>query len=305
MKPRILRALLVLGAVVSGGTPSRAAPRKLLFDQIGAALSSRDRVRLEERLQVATTRLGNPIVVVIARRLYLETASELAERMFAEAGLGEHPRSNAVLLLVAVHNHAAAIATGKGNAGIVPEIDASRITQALLRSSQSPHALPGALARAIDALVLSAEATVRRRRPLEIEDEDPPRAEKTTPDSADSRHRFAAPGLALAELGGDAGAPASIPAVASDNPGAVAPQGQDNRPGQTGNDGNDGEPEQHGKGGSLFPIGIGLAVAFVVAMALRRRQHFVSSRPTRPPERRSGPRSFLEDKRNRRNPRDR
>lgn len=274
MKPRILRALVVLGAVVSGGTPSRAAPRELLSDQI-RALPSRERVRLEERLQVATSRLGNPIVVVIARPLHLETASELAERMFAERGLGEQPQSNAVLLLVAVHDHAAAIATGKGNAGIVPEIDASRITQALLRGSQLPHALPGALARAVDAIVVSAEATVRRRRPLEIEDEDPQSAGKTTPD----------------------------PGPKDDRPGQTEQIGQI---GQTADDGSDGKPEQHGKEGSLFHIGIGLAIAFVVAMALRRRQHFVSSRPTRPPERRSGPRSFLEDKRNhRRNPRDR
>jgi hypothetical protein len=72
-------------------------------------------------------------------------------------------------LLVAPRAGRAALETGKGEAGIVPEIDARRITADLVRTlgrHTSTTTLANALGEAADRIAESVLATRERRRPL-------------------------------------------------------------------------------------------------------------------------------------------
>ena len=240
-------------------------------------LSPRERSDLERRLQKARTRLGSPVFVLITDRLRHETAAEMAERVFAER-IMEHgsggPQSNPVLLVVAVHNHAAAIATGKGNAGIVPEMDAARISRNLV--SPNPHrTFKEKLARAVDAIVESAEATAARRRPLSGQDEDLPPAD-------------AQPGGAAAPLPSAEAPPTSDHATPK-------PQTDGGSP-TTGLDRAARDRVPKGIGPSRVPLAVGVSVLLVLGLALRRRRQIAATRPDlkfgdRAGKRREGPSS--------------
>jgi uncharacterized membrane protein YgcG len=109
---------------------------------------------------------------------------------------------------VSLQDRRAAIETGKGAAGIVPEIDARAITTELARNL-SPANLPEHLWRALDAIVGSARATRERRQPLVPDDEPAARpvdsgtatdAEAGAPDPAPGEAPGAPPGRTRSRL---------------------------------------------------------------------------------------------------------
>lgn len=180
----VLPTLLVVFAwgsvarAASPGSPKPGAPRMfgVVSDDAGLLGTGPSLAALRDRVQSATARAALPIEVAIvggtASSQGAEGASleEVARRRFDERPPSEGA-SDAVLLLVAPRAAQAVLETGKGEAGIVPEIDARRITadlRRLLARHASAASLTLALADAADRVADSALATRERRRPLAV-----------------------------------------------------------------------------------------------------------------------------------------
>jgi len=160
----------------AAATAAETAPRPLgaLRDDRGLLGGGPNAASLHDRVAGAAARAGMPIVVVIvggapsARGAGMANLEEAARLRFAEEKLSEEA-SDAVLLLVAPRAGRAVLETGKGEAGIVPQIDGRRITADLARALDrhaSTTKLARALAEAVDRIADSALATRDRRRPL-------------------------------------------------------------------------------------------------------------------------------------------
>jgi TPM domain len=171
------------------GTPGVGAlaspPPELLFGAEGggaAGLSGRDQASVRRALDRASRTLGSPVAIELVAHLpspgpELDAATRAA---FEGHGFGARA-GDPVVLLVSVHDRRAAIETGKGPAGIVPEIDARTITAELARGLTRTN-LADHLDHAVVAIVRSAEATHERRRPLARDE--PPRAVPPLADGA-------------------------------------------------------------------------------------------------------------------------
>jgi len=246
--------LLALGTGV-GATQAGAGPREGVADE-GRLLTSSQRAALERSLRAQATTSGSPLTILLVPRLaHHDSIAALARRTFADDGL-DAPGPPRVLLVVAAHERQAAIETGQGPAGIVPEVDSRRIV-ARLESALTHRRLAPLLDQAVTAIGDSARATAERRRPLP-----PEPAERAAP---------------VAPVG-----------VTGAAPGA-------NGTG-TGPDGSPVPPAQPGKaGGRSLTTTAGLvSAAVVIGLALRRGRRLAEERaaqpPPRPPERK-GPRA--------------
>lgn len=150
-----------LAATGAGATDSVGVP--LLVDE-ARILKPAERAKLEARLADAQAAIDSPVIIHIIKEVQAGGIVTEAHRRFTErklASLGKNP----VLLLFAANQRTAALETGKGAAGIVPELEA----RTLLRRLEARWAQRGPLAaldRAIDDIVESAEETSERRRPL-------------------------------------------------------------------------------------------------------------------------------------------
>lgn len=249
MTSRILGILPIVVAGIAMVAPivAAAATNGRIWDD-SHRLSSRQRMDLDRRLASAARRLGSPVFILVTNRLQRETAASLAARAFTERTLSGAGESNPVLLVVSVGDRAAAIETGKGNAGIVPEIDANQITKDLMHRLR--HGDPSqALARAIEAIVVSAEATAVRRRPLPP-DEEPPAPAGPNPAAAGAREVDTAGGVEIPDAG--------------QGTAKVTPEH---------------DPSETGRRRSRLPIAVGIAVLVLLALALRRRRQLTSPRP--------------------------
>ena len=169
-------AALALARPGSAAGPVSSDPRPLgsLRDDSGLLNRGPAAETLRARVAGAAMRAGLPIAIVLvgatdsAREIAPASLGDAARAHFAEQGLSEGT-NDAVLLLVAPRAGQAVIETGKGEAGIVPEIDARRITAALTRTlghHASTTTVGRALAEAADRIADSVLATRDRRRPL-------------------------------------------------------------------------------------------------------------------------------------------
>lgn len=161
-------------AAAAEPVPPARPPVGSFVDESGLLGRGAGLATLRERVVRAATRGELPIAIVVvghpgsSRQADAASLEASARARFAEEGLSEGT-SDAVLLLVAPRAGQAVLETGKGEAGIVPEIDARRITADLKRRlgrRASPTTLGGALADAADHIADSALATRERRRPL-------------------------------------------------------------------------------------------------------------------------------------------
>lgn len=185
-----VRPVLVMAALLGWSSPAalastetKTAGQQRLWDHVHL-LSASDRLQLDQQVNGAERRLGSPLYLFIVAKLRNETAAQMAERTLralvevqGDAGRDDGAGPNPLLLLLSIEDRAAAIATGKGNAGLVPEVDAAIITSRLLAGRPRSeggidHRWTAAIAGAIDAMVTSAEATAARRRPLSADDDD-------------------------------------------------------------------------------------------------------------------------------------
>ena len=190
-------AILVTSAVprpASAAGAALSAPRPVGSVQDDGGLLGRGPVLaiLRDRVIGAATRAGLPIAIVLvgtagsSRQIDPASLEQTARTRFAEQGLADGA-DDAVLLLVAPRAAQSVLETGKGEAGIVPEIDARRITADLrraLRPRLSATALAGALAKTVDQIADSALETRERRRPLSA----PPPDERAEASAPSSRH---------------------------------------------------------------------------------------------------------------------
>jgi hypothetical protein len=155
-----------------------------------------------------------------------------------------------ILLLLSPRDHEAAIETGMGNAGLVPEIDARRIAARLV-SRRTAGSTGHALLEAVAAIVDSVEATRERRTPLPAGDADvDPRAAAHGNGLPAGPEPQAAPtAMRDAGIAGAGEAPTSIP-----TPG----------------------------GRSRLPLAATIAGLVLLALALRRRRQMAATRPSPP-----------------------
>lgn len=248
---------LCLAAIVVG-TPFLAAPavargstrgtqqalERRVWDE-SRQLSSHERAVLESQLEKADHRVGSPVFLLLVGKLHHETAAAVGAHAFLTRSIASGNGSDPVLLVVSLGDRAAAIETGKGNAGIVPEIDAQRITKDLSTHLSTSRQVK-ALARAIAAIGESAEATSARRRPL------PP-----DPVPADAPREATVPDSELPDLATDGGprGDAGTPQIA-EKPPASHPSGS----------------------GSKLPLAATIAGLLLLALAVRRRRQIASGR---------------------------
>ena len=232
-------AVLASGASARAAPPEHAAPAAVIADP-DHLLAPSERGSLERSLRGEAVASGSPLSILVVARLRHETADELARRTFISEGL-DAPGPPRVLLVVAARERRAAIETGQGVAGIVPEIDARRIV-GRLQSSLGHHRLAAALDEAVAAIAASARATAERRRPA--------------PPDPQEAHPAAAPGS---------------PAGVTDR----APQANETEPKPEATPAA-GSPA--GSGRSLMPAGYVLAGLIVLALALRRRRRNAEDR---------------------------
>lgn len=262
---------LTPGAAAGDGTAPRPADDPRVWDA-GHQLPPPVRDELERRLAAAELKGGAPLFLLITDRVYGDSVAEVAATAFAAHGLGRAPARNAVLLAVAVRSREAAVETGKGNAGIVPEVDARRIVKHLTRelSSRQPEA---AIGRAIAALAASAQATAARRTPLPpdplggMADDEPPPApgDGSAPGAASQRMPGSDAGPAGTMHGAGAG-------VDGGGDGGVHPGGP--------------AAAQRGGSRSRLPIAVAIAVVVMLGLALRRRKEMTSTRTPKDDDRR-------------------
>lgn len=226
-------------------------------------LPSAARDDLERQLTAAERTAGVPLFLVVTDRVQGEPIAAWAARTFAERALGDDPGRNAVLLAVALDGGAAAVETGKGNAGIVPEIDARRIVKELSArlSARNPER---AIATAVSQLAASSRATAARRTPLPV----PTREERDEAPVAEAREAGSSLDAAVAD--GAVASGAGVSSKAGD--GGVASSEED--------------PAARRRGRSRLPMAIGLGVLVLVGLALRRRRQVAASRPSDVPDRR-------------------
>lgn len=269
-----------------GEPPSAGAGR--LWDA-GLRLSPRARVEVERHLATAARRVGSPVYLFITDRLHQESATRMAERVFVDRALDGSGTSNPVLLLVAVSDGAAAIATGKGNAGIIPEMDATRITGALI-AHRLGHDLQRPLTRAIDEIAEAGEATAARRRPLSVQDDDlppadpapgpvPPATTTKTDNETDNATDHATGDVAASQV---PGAPGDNGRPSTEGPLGSEIAGRENI--------GDGPPANTPPPASRLPMALGVAALILLGLALRRRRSLKANRPEPPPSLREKPR---------------
>jgi hypothetical protein len=231
------------GAGAYAGAPSAGpAGNGPLWDD-GAMLPARARVELEARLRAAARQTGIPITILVVAKLPGgPSIADVARSEFDARGLGTRA-ADAVLLAIAPRERRAAIETGKGPAGIIPEIDAEAIIARLRATVRSPLPIRE-LDAAIDRIVASVTATIERRRPLPHE----PTPAQAVPPAA-LLPSGTPPGSDEDQGGGD-GSPAS---------GAT-------RPGAT------GTGTSPSRGRSLLPTAVAVSGLLLVGLALRQRR---------------------------------
>jgi len=250
-------AIVVVAITVSSraaATPDDAGPGSLLTDQ-AHLLTGQERTALERLLRAKVVESGALLAVLVVPHLpQHQTVEDLAARTFVTSFAASAPRPETgspprVLLVVSMKERRAAIETGQGPAGIVPEIDAGAIIRRL--DAAVAHQRPGAaLGDAIAAIAASARATAERRRPL------PPEPEEARPPAA------AVP------------APVKDPAAeeTATEPEEPRPPAVDPRPGRP-------------RGRSVMPAAYVLAGLIVLGLAIRRRRRQSDERVTPPPGR--------------------
>jgi uncharacterized membrane protein YgcG len=163
---------------VGGGALAVAAAAGSLWVEDGPLGGSAAGAALRARLEGAARRAGVPIAILVVGREATgrESLEEIARRTFAERHLAATTGTpDAVLLVAAPALRKSVIETGKGDAGIVPEIDARAITAELQRCfgrSSGAGDVGRALSDAADRIAASILATEERRRPLADDEPD-------------------------------------------------------------------------------------------------------------------------------------
>lgn len=259
--PRMAAAVRVVSVMVAvaAGTPARAAAGVTALWDDARVLTPRARAGIERTLAAASDRAAVPLFVVVAERGRDGSASALAARAFEEHGLRSRLEHNPVLLAVVLRPPAAAVETGKGNAGIVPELDANRIRQRLASRLSARHP-EEAISEAVMSLSASALATAVRRKPLPHDALDP------APDDSGAAAVEVRPGApdAAAPDPEDGGATSVGPDPARD---AGLPADATGR-------GSEGPPSRR----SRLPLATGVGVVVLLALALRRRRQNAAGR---------------------------
>ena len=243
--------LLAVGARAHANPPDPGSHDPIIDE--GRLLTPAQRTALARAVRAQGTASGSTLWILLVPHLaHHDSIAALAQRTFAGDGL-DAPGPPRVLLVVAAGERRAAIETGQGAAGIVPEVDSRRIV-ARLESGLARHRLAASLDEAVAAIAASARATTERRRPL-------------PPDPAE-------PGPAAIPPDGVTASAAAAKGAGSKPDGNPAPQ-----PGEAG-------------GRSLVPTAALVSAAVVIGLALRRRRRFAEERaartPPRPPERKGG-----------------
>ena len=243
--------LAVVSSARAGAPPDQPAPGALLTDE-AHLLTGNQRAALERQLRDRALESGSALSILVVPHLeHHEAIEDLARRTFnAAPPRADQPGQARVLLVVSTREHRAAIETGQGPAGIVPEIDARGILQRL-DGALAHHPLSAALEEAVTAIAASARATAERRRPLPP---DPLEARPPAPQIAPAADEVEpGPDEAAREVPGSAAAPASAPTP---------------------------------KGGrrSLMPGAYVLAAVVIIGLAIRRRRRLAEDRVTPPPQ---------------------
>jgi uncharacterized protein len=128
----VIRALILLLMLVSVAIaqdiPPPPNPPRLVNDFAGA-LSNSEREALERKLNAYHDTTSTQIAVVIVKNLGGYEVMDYAFRIGETWGVGQKGKENGVVILVAIDDRKAAIATGYGLEGAIPDIATRHIRE--------------------------------------------------------------------------------------------------------------------------------------------------------------------------------
>lgn len=145
--------LLILLLVYPGygqDIPPAPNPPQLVND-FASALSDADRASLERKLNAYHDTTSTQIAVVIVKTLGGYEVMDYAFRIGEEWGVGQKGKENGIVVLVAIDDRKAAIATGYGLEGAIPDI----ATRHIRENQMNPNFRDGNFYKGLDEATTS------------------------------------------------------------------------------------------------------------------------------------------------------
>lgn len=132
--------------------PDKPNPPRLVNDYAGI-LNSGEESRLERKLEEFARTTSTQISIVTITNLGGHDVAEYTTRLFNKWGIGQAGKNNGVLMLVAVEDRKAFIATGTGLQGVLTDAKTSRIFRNELRPAFREGQYAKGLDKAADAII--------------------------------------------------------------------------------------------------------------------------------------------------------
>lgn len=155
---RLAGLLLVLFGITSTLTakdkvyPDKPNPPRLVNDFAGM-LKPHEEERLEHKLASFDRTTSTQITVVTIKNLGGHDVADYSFKLFNKWGIGQAGKNNGVLLLVALDNRKAWIATGKGLEGALTDAKTSRIFRNELRPAFRAGDYAKGIENSVDAII--------------------------------------------------------------------------------------------------------------------------------------------------------
>ena len=132
--------------------PDKPNPPRLVNDYAGI-LNSGEEARLERKLEDFARTTSTQISIVTITNLGGHDVAEYTTRLFNKWGVGQAGKNNGVLMLVAIEDRKAFIATGTGLQGVLTDAKTSRIFRNELRPAFREAQYAKGLDKAADAII--------------------------------------------------------------------------------------------------------------------------------------------------------
>lgn len=120
--------LLSLTPAFAQDIPERPDPPRLVND-LADVLSDNEESRLEQKLRAYNDSTSTQIAIVTVSDLKGYDVVDLAQRLGEKWGVGQKGKNNGIVILTAINDRKAAIVTGYGMEGAIPDITTRHIRE--------------------------------------------------------------------------------------------------------------------------------------------------------------------------------
>ena len=151
-------AAAVASLLVASAAGARAVPMltRRITDESGT-LTPSDRARLEDKLAAYEKSTGHQLAVLIIPSLEGEVIEQYSIKVVEHWELGDRKRSDGVLMLIAIKEHATRIEVGFGLEGAIPDVIASRVIREIMAPHFRNDDFAGGIDAGLDALMKAAQ----------------------------------------------------------------------------------------------------------------------------------------------------